>query len=54
MATKKQIIIPAIILVGGVLGMMAFSAMKKPPEEKAEIDLTPIVAVEEVILQPLN
>ena len=54
MATKKQIIIPAIILVGGVLGMMAFSAMKKPPEEKAEIDLTPIVAVEEVTLQPLN
>lgn len=54
MATKKQIIIPAIILVGGVLGMMTFSAMKKPPEEKAEVDLTPIVAVEKITLQPLN
>ncbi|MDG1733284.1 MAG: efflux RND transporter periplasmic adaptor subunit [Thalassotalea sp.] len=54
MATKKQIIIPVVILTVGVLGMVAFSAMKKPPEEKAEINLTPIVAVEEVTLQPLN
>jgi len=53
-ATKKQIIIPVVILTVGVLGMVAFSAMKKPPEEKAEINLTPIVAVEEVTLQPLN
>ncbi|TRX54046.1 efflux RND transporter periplasmic adaptor subunit [Thalassomonas sp. M1454] len=54
MATKKQIIIPALILVVGVCAMVVFSSMKKPPEEKAEIDLTPIVAVEEISLQPVN
>ncbi len=48
MARKKQIIVPIVILAAGVMAFMGFSAMKKPPEEKAEVDNRPIVAIEEV------
>ncbi|TPH12210.1 efflux RND transporter periplasmic adaptor subunit [Litorilituus lipolyticus] len=54
MARKKQIIIPIVILAGGVLAMIGFSSMKKPPEEKAEVDNTPIVAVENISVAPLT
>jgi len=33
-ATKKQIILPIVVLVGGIGLAAGFSAMKKPPEEK--------------------
>lgn len=54
MATKKQIIIPFIVLLAGVGAMMFFSSLKKPPEEKKVVDLTPIVAVQEVEVLPVN
>ncbi|WP_448213625.1 efflux RND transporter periplasmic adaptor subunit [Colwellia sp. MEBiC06753] len=48
MSRKKQIIVPIGILLTGVLTFAALSSMKKPPEEKPEVDNTPIVAVEPV------
>lgn len=54
MARKKQIIIPIAILAAGIIALIGFSSMKKPPEEKAEIDNTPIVAVENIVVAPLT
>ncbi|MBA6378705.1 MULTISPECIES: efflux RND transporter periplasmic adaptor subunit [unclassified Colwellia] len=54
MTRKKQIIIPIAILIIGILLFFGFSSMKSPPEEKAEVDNTPIVAVEEVHVAPMN
>jgi len=51
---KKQIIVPIAILATGILLFVGFSAMKKPPEEKAKVDNTPIVAVEQVTVAPMN
>jgi len=53
-ATKNQIIIPIIILAAGIAAMAVFSSMKKPPEEKDEVDNTPIVAVEDIIVAPMT
>ena len=54
MATKKQIFIPIVVLAVGAAAMAGFSALRKPPEEKKDVDLTPIVAVQEVSLQNVN
>ena len=54
MASKKQIFIPIAILVVGFLAFAGFSSMKKPPEEKAAVDNTPIVAVEAVSVSPMT
>ncbi|WP_019027225.1 efflux RND transporter periplasmic adaptor subunit [Colwellia piezophila] len=54
MATKKQIIIPIVILATGIAAMVGFSSMKKPPEEKPEVDNTPIVAVSEISVAPMT
>ncbi len=54
MATKKQIIIPIFILAVGVAAMVGFSSMKKPPEEKPEVDNTPIVAVNNISVVPMT
>ena len=54
MATKKQIIIPIAILVAGIAAMAVFSSMKKPPEEKEEVDNTPIVAIESITVAPMT
>lgn len=54
MATKKQIIIPIVILVTGIAAMVGFSSMKKPPEEKEKVDNTPIVAVENISVAPMT
>jgi len=51
---KKQIIVPIVILLAGILLFVAFSSMKKPPEEKAKVDNTPIVAVEEITVAPMT
>ncbi len=51
---KKQIIVPIVILIAGILLFLAFSSMKKPPAEKAKVDNTPIVAVEEVTVTPMT
>jgi RND family efflux transporter MFP subunit len=53
-ATKKQIIIPSVILLTSVAVMITFSSMKKPPEEKPEVDNTPIVAVSEISIAPMT
>jgi len=51
---KKQIIVPITILAAGILLFVGFSAMKTPPEEKAKVDITPIVAVEAVTVAPMT
>jgi len=53
-ATKKQIIIPIVILAAGVAAMVGFSSMKKPPEEKPEVDNTPIVAISNISVAPMT
>jgi RND family efflux transporter MFP subunit len=52
--SKKQIIVPIAILAIGIAAFIGFSSMKKPPEEKAEVDNTPIVAVEEIHVASMN
>lgn len=54
MKSKKQIIIPLIILAAGIAALVVFTSMKKPPEEKAEIDNTPIVEVEPIDVKPMT
>jgi len=53
-ATKKQIIIPIVMLAAGIAAMVGFSSMKKPPEEKEKVDNTPIVAVENISVAPMT
>ncbi|MDD8058362.1 efflux RND transporter periplasmic adaptor subunit [Shewanella metallivivens] len=54
MATKKQIILPFVVLGIGVAGLVGLSALKKPPEEKPQVDMTPLVSVEEIVYQPMT
>ncbi len=54
MTRKKQIILPFVILLVGILIAVLFISMKKPPEEKAEVDNTPIVSVEKIIVSPMT
>ncbi|MBU2924076.1 efflux RND transporter periplasmic adaptor subunit [Colwellia sp. 4_MG-2023] len=54
MARKKQIIIPIAILAIGIGAYIGFSSMKKPPEEKAEVDNTPIVEVKNITVMPMT
>ncbi len=53
MSRKKQIILPVVILAIGVLSFVALTSLKKPPEEKAVVDNTPIVAVETITVEPM-
>ena len=48
MIHKKQIIMPLVILAAGIGAYLVFSSMKKPPEEKAKVDNTPIVSVQAI------
>ena len=54
MAHKKQIILPIAILVVGIIAYLGFASLKTPPEEKAEVDNTPIVAVETILVAPMT
>lgn len=54
MAHKKQIILPIAILVVGIIAYFGFASLKTPPEEKAEINNTPIVAVETILVAPMT
>lgn len=54
MTRKKQIIVPLVILAAGILLFVVFKSMKKPPEEKAKVDNTPIVAIEEISVEPIT
>ncbi|UCX04846.1 efflux RND transporter periplasmic adaptor subunit [Shewanella glacialimarina] len=53
MATKKQIILPIVVLGLGIGALAGISALKKPPEEKPALDTTPLVSVEEIQFQPM-
>jgi RND family efflux transporter MFP subunit len=50
---KKQIILPITILAISGLLFGVFANMKTPPEEKAEVDNTPIVAVENITVDAM-
>lgn len=54
MTRKTKIILPIVILIAGVAVFFALMSMKKPPEEKEQVDNTPIVAVEEISVAPLT
>lgn len=54
MATKKQIILPIIVLAIGIAGLVGISALKKPPEEKPVVDTTPLVSVEAIEYKPMT
>lgn len=54
MTSKKQIIYPIAIIILGVVGFIAFSSMKKPPEEKPATDNTQLVSVAPVIVEPVS
>ena len=54
MATKKQIILPIAVLVGGIGLAAGFSAMKKPPEEKPPQDMRPLVAAQPIHLDAIT
>ena len=45
MASKKQIILPIAVLVGGLGMAFAFASMKQPPAEKPEQDTRPLVSI---------
>lgn len=51
---KKQIILPIVIILIGAILFVVFKNMKKPPEEKPEVENIPIVAVEEVTVSPMT
>ncbi|TYK65364.1 efflux RND transporter periplasmic adaptor subunit [Colwellia echini] len=53
MVTKKQIILPLVILIIGAAAMVGFTSLKKPPAEKPLEDNRPIVEVSEVSITPL-
>jgi len=53
-ATKKQIILPIVVLSAGIGAFVAISALKKPPEEKEAVDNTPLVAVKQVEIKPMT
>ncbi|RLV61536.1 efflux RND transporter periplasmic adaptor subunit [Parashewanella curva] len=46
MASPKQIILPIVVITIAVAAAVGFSSMKKPPEEKEEMDNRPVVAIE--------
>ncbi|OUR62637.1 efflux transporter periplasmic adaptor subunit [Colwellia sp. 39_35_sub15_T18] len=54
MARKKQIILPIVILTVGIIALVGFSSMKKPPEEKEAVDTTPMVAVKKIVVAPMT
>ena len=53
-ATKKQIILPIAVLVGGIALAAGFSSMKQPPEEKPEQDTRPLVSTDAVNLDAIS
>ncbi|MBH0072472.1 efflux RND transporter periplasmic adaptor subunit [Pseudoalteromonas sp. NZS127] len=54
MASKKQIILPFAVLIGGIALAFAFSTMKTPPEEKPEQDTRPLIATQHVHLDAIT
>ncbi|WP_394129947.1 efflux RND transporter periplasmic adaptor subunit [Shewanella maritima] len=54
MATKKQIILPFVVISMGVAAFIGIASLKKPPEEKPPVDNTPLVSVQNVEFQPMT
>lgn len=54
MATKKQIILPIVVIGLGIVGLVGISALKKPPEEKPAVDNTPLVSIDSINYQPMT
>jgi len=52
--TKKQIIIPIVILSVGIAALVGFSSLKKPTEDKPEVENTPIVAVSNITMTTMT
>lgn len=53
MASKKQIILPIVVLAAGIGGYAVMASMKQPPQEKPVVDNTPVVAVDIIEKQPM-
>ncbi len=54
MTRKKQILYPVGILLAGVLTFVGLQSLKTPPEEKEPEDNTPIVSVENVVIEDVQ
>ncbi|CAH9058977.1 Multidrug resistance protein MdtA [Pseudoalteromonas holothuriae] len=54
MASKKQILLPLAVLVGGIGIAVAFSAMKQPPEQKPEQVIHPLVETKPILVAPMQ
>ncbi|ALU41632.1 efflux RND transporter periplasmic adaptor subunit [Pseudoalteromonas rubra] len=54
MASKKQILLPVAVLLGGLATAFALSAMKQPPEEKPEKVIHPLVEVQPIDMAPMQ
>ncbi|MBQ4810080.1 efflux transporter periplasmic adaptor subunit [Pseudoalteromonas luteoviolacea] len=54
MASKKQIILPCVVLLGGIASAIAFSSMQTPPQEKPEKIIHPLVEVSPIKTSPLQ
>jgi len=52
-ADKKQIILPIAIFVMGVIAYFGFASLKTPLKERAEVNNTPIVEVENIVVAPI-
>ncbi|MBE8168411.1 MAG: efflux RND transporter periplasmic adaptor subunit [Shewanella sp.] len=52
MATIKQIILPIAVIGGAVMIAMGLASLKKPPEDKPEVDNRPVVSIQ--VNQPIS
>nr|WP_247687256.1 efflux RND transporter periplasmic adaptor subunit [Pseudoalteromonas luteoviolacea] len=53
-ASKKQIILPGVVLLGGIASAIAFSSMKTPPAEKPKKVIHPLVEVTPINVAPIE
>lgn len=53
-ASKKQIILPGVVLLGGIASAIAFASMKTPPAEKEQKIIHPLVEVAPIQVAPLE
>ncbi len=51
-ATIKQIILPIAVIGGAVMIAMGLASLKKPPEDKPEVDNRPVVSIQ--VNQPIS
>lgn len=51
---QKTNFLPLAVILAGLVGFAGIAALKKPPEEKAKLDTTPLVSVKPVNIEPMD